>query len=197
MNAKELIEFTKIMNGLSVLYPKLPNYAAITAVNFYKERIVYGRDINDKPFKKRADEGKKNKGRAILVKTGKLKRDIHKISVTAERAIVGTSRLTEPYAKAHNEGFKGTVTVRAHGRNRYKKVKETYADRNGITRNRTSKQVDTAGSKIQVGTFSRKMDLPQRQYMGVSPLLDRRIQKVVTSKIIENIKQNSSYGQIN
>jgi hypothetical protein len=194
MDIKETIEFTKIMDGLSRLYPKLPNYAAITAVNFYKERFVVQRDIYDKPLKKRTSDTKKDKGRAIEVKSGRFKRDIQKILVTDTRAIVGTTRLTAPYAKAQNEGFKGTVTVRAHGRNRYKKVKEAYTDKNGRARNRTSKQVDTDKEKIQVGTFRRNMNLPERRVMGVSPLVDRRIQKTVTSKIIENIKENSSYG---
>lgn len=197
MDAKDTAEFLKIVDGLSRLYPKLPNYAAITAVNFFKERFVLGRDIYNVPFKKRKNNV--DPGRATLVGKGTaiLKRDVHKIFVNDVRAIVGTTKITAPYGKAHNEGFKGTVTVRAHGRHRYKKVKEKYTTKKGNERTRTSKQIDSSSGKIQVGTFRRKMNLPQRRFMGNSPFLDRRIQKEITKQMLDTIIKNSSYGQTN
>jgi hypothetical protein len=192
MDIKETIEFLKIVNALKLLYPKLPNFAAITAVNFFKERFVLGRDINNITFKSRAD--KRDRKRAILVGKGSgiLKRDIQKLKVTADYAIVGTTRLSAPYAKAHNEGFSGIVSVKAHTRVRYKKVKEKYTTKKGNEKTRTSKQVDSDSAKIQVGTFRRKMHLPKRQFMGASAFLDRRIQKLVTEQMIKTILANSS-----
>lgn len=199
MAAPDTIEFLRITDALGRLYPKLPNYAATVAVNFFKERFVVQRDINNRPFKKRKDDS--DKGRAILVGkgTGILKRDIHKQVVTDTYAIIGTSKLTAPYAKAHNQGFKGTVTVRSFTRRRYKKVKEKYTTKKGNERTRTSKQVNTDAGVIKVGTHRRKVDLPARTFMGVSAFLDRRIQATVTKQITQTIIANSTanYGKIN
>lgn len=197
MDVKETIEFTRIVSALGKLYPRLPNYAATVAVNYFKQRFVVQRDIFEKPLQKRKNNV--DPGRAILVGkgSGRFKRDIQKIRVTDTYAIVGTTKISAPYAKAHNEGFKGTVTVRQFTRRRYKHVKEKYTDKKGQSRSRTSKQVDTSTQPIIVGTFKRKMNLPKRQVMGVSPFVDRRIQAEVTRQIIYTIKTNSSYGQTN
>lgn len=184
---RETIEFTNIMNRLAAKYRVLPGIAATVAVNFFKERFVQQNwiDARTQPWKKRKSE--KDRGRAVLVKTARLKRDVQKIYVGDTYAIVGTTRLTAPYAKAHNEGFKGTVTVNAHRRNRYKKVKETYITKKGNQRTRTSKQVDQVTGPIQVGTHRRKMNIPQRRFMGPSPVLDNRIERQIAAELIRAI----------
>ena len=179
-------EFTRTIERLAQLYPKLPRVAAIVAVNFSKERFRMQNwvDRSREPWKKRKDT--KSKGRAILVKTGRLKRDVQVISVGRESAVVGTSNLTTPYAKTHNEGYTGTVTVKGHTRHRYKKVKESYTTRGGITRSRTSKQV--SGSTIAVRTHTRKMNLPARRFLGPSAVMDRRIERELTKQFINALK---------
>jgi phage gpG-like protein len=203
MAFNETIEFTRITNALSNLYPKLMNYAATTAVNFFKERFVVGRDINNIPFKKRSenDWGKKRGrdrkgGRGILIDTGTLKRDIQKLTVTSDYAIVGTTRISSPRAKAHNEGFKGEVTqnVKAHERRRFGKEKRgtgVYSVKTRKERTRTHKVV-TGTIKVKAFTRRIKQDIPQRQFMGNSPFLDRRIQAEQTRLIIETITKASS-----
>lgn len=183
----DLSEYDRLTDKLNKVYPNLMVLAAAEAVNFSKERFQKGVDIRDVPFVPR--KSKKDKGRAILVKTGALKRDVKVISVNEYEAHIGTTQTTVPYAKGHNEGFKGTVTVPAHTRIRTKKVKETYVDRNGKTRNRTSKQVDDGRGEIQVRTHERKMNLPQRQFLGQSAMLDERIEKVVGGKLISVVNQ--------
>lgn len=203
MAANDTIEFVRITNALTSLYPKLMNYAATTAVNFFKERFVVERDINNIPFKKRSENvwgekrGRDKKGgRAILVDTATLKRDIQKLTVSQEYAIVGTSRISAPRAKAHNEGFRGTVTqqVAAHQRRRFGKEKRGTGVFNVKTRKERTKTIKVVTGTVQVKAFTRriKQDIPQRQFMGNSPFLDRRIQAEQTRLIIQTIVKASS-----
>lgn len=199
---EDIKEFTRITQALGNLYPKLMNYAAIEAVNFFKERLTVGRDINNVPFKKRSDNiwirrGRDKKGgRAILVDTGTMKRDIQKIYVGADTAIVGTSRISAPRAKAHNEGFSGTVTqnVKAHTRRRFGKEKQGTGVFNVKTRRERTRTKKVVTGNIEVKPFTRriKQNIPQRQFMGNSPMLDRRIQAMVTRKTIETITKASN-----
>jgi len=200
MAFNDTIEFINITSALDKLYPKLMNYAATTAVNFFKERFVVGRDINNIPFKRRSEnvwgerrQRDKKGGRGILVDTGVLKRDIQKIRVTQDYAIVGTTRISSPRAKAHNEGFNGTVSqnVKAHTRGRYKIgiTKKTHL------KTRTKIQfgkIKTGDVFVKAFTRRIKQKIPKRQFMGNSPFLDRRIQAEQTRLIIETIKKASS-----
>lgn len=109
-------QFAKRIENLNKLYPRLPNIAATIAVKFSKDRFRAQNWIGDRtePWAKRKEtlrEAKKNRGRAVLVKTGRLKRSIRKIRTTATLAIVGTD---VPYAIYHNQGGKkaaGTFNV--------------------------------------------------------------------------------------
>ena len=58
-----------------------------------------------------------------------------------------------PYAKIHNEGFNGTVRVKAHS------------------------ALSKLGAKYQVKAHNKRMIMPQRQFMGVGPTLRMRLIK--------------------
>jgi phage gpG-like protein len=94
----------------------------------------------------------------LLLKTGRLKRSIRKISATTDRIIIGTD---VPYAQIHNEGgtINTTVTVRAHTRTR-------------------------RGRSENVRGHSRRMNLniPQRQFLGNSQVLQQRIFSHITAR---------------
>ncbi len=99
-------EFAKRINNLNKLYPRLPNLAATIAVKFSKDRFRAQNwvDTRTEPWPKRkenARQKRKNRGLAVLVKSGRLKRSIHKIRTTATLAVVGTD---VPYAPYHNQG---------------------------------------------------------------------------------------------
>ncbi len=192
MDAKEIQQFAKALIELGKLWPKLPNIAATVAVNFSKERFVQQNwvDKTTTTWKRNSDAAKrsKNRGRAILAKTARLKRDVQKIYVTGHSALIGTSRLTSPYAKAHNEGFRDIVTVKQHQRLRYKKVKEKYTTKKGNVRTRTSKQVDDTNPTISVRTHNRKMNIRQNRFLGPSSVLDTRIERQITAEMIKVLK---------
>ncbi len=80
-----------------------------------------------------------------------------------------------PYAKIHNEGFNGTVYVKAHkrtGKAIKTKVKGSTINGKGTTRTLT-----LMGAKHQVKPYSYKLRMPKRQYMGVGPTLRSRLIK--------------------
>lgn len=99
-------EFAKRIENLNRLYPRLPNLAATIAVKFVKDRFRAQNwiDTRTEPWPKRKEtdrQRRKNSGRAILVKSGRLKRSIRKIITTQTLAVVGTD---VPYAPYHNQG---------------------------------------------------------------------------------------------
>ncbi|MDV3605014.1 hypothetical protein CMU86_17855, partial [Elizabethkingia anophelis] len=65
------------------------------------------------PWEKRKNPtawGKKDDtGRALLVKSGKLKRSIRIASIQADKVTIAVGGADVPYARVHNEGFKGTI----------------------------------------------------------------------------------------
>lgn len=86
-----------------------------------------------------------------------------------------------PYAKQHNEGFEGTVTVKAHTRNKHRGdvLKEKYTNKKGKQATRSIKLTVTENVK----SHSRKMKIPKRQFMPTnstdSPVLNNAIQRQV------------------
>ena len=117
----------------------------------------------------------RNKGRAILVDTGYLKRSIRKISVAPLQATFGTDA---PYARAHNDGFKGTVNVGAHRRATIGTIKVS----TGKTGQPFQKKKTITGYG-QVKAHQRKMNLPRRRFIGYSPVL----QSILRRKAIVHI----------
>ena len=99
-------------------------------------------------------------GRATLVKSGKLRRDIKVRHKSFNRIVIGTGNITSDYAKAHNEGAKMTVTKKQRGffiaqYNNSKKNKELW--------------------KGLIG--AKTITIPQREYIGHSTQLNRKIVK--------------------
>jgi phage gpG-like protein len=91
-----------------------------------------------------------------------------------------------PYAKAHNEGFEGTVTVKAHTRNKYSKSKVG----TGKFTKKGKERMQTVTSKSgenRVKSHSRKMKIPKRQFMPTnsndSPILNNAISREITKDI--------------
>lgn len=136
----------------------LPTVLVNDAVNWTKDnfsRQGFPGKSFDK-WKARDPRSDRNKGRAILIDTGYLKRSIKKIHTGPLSASFGTSA---PYARAHNDGFRGTVNVKAHNR-----VKM------GMTVRGMEKKKTITGLG-NVKAHQRKMNLPRRRFIGYSPVL--------------------------
>jgi len=133
------------------------------------------------PWVKRKAKRDKRPGRAILVDSARLKRSIRIIRIGIAEAEVGTD---VPYAKAHNEGFRGLVTVKAHTRNRYSSSKVGTGKLTSSGKERL-KTVHAVSGSVNVPQFTRKMNLPKRQFMGYSPILENQIKRQLTANLLK------------
>ncbi|MGQ0740204.1 MAG: phage virion morphogenesis protein [Bacteroidota bacterium] len=124
-------------------------------------------------WKARSPGTKRNRGRAILIDTGYLKRSIRKIATGPLSATFGTDA---PYARAHNSGFRGTVNVKAHRR-----VKM------GMTVRGMQKQKTVVGSGT-VKAHQKRMNLPQRRFIGYSPVLQSILRRKAAIHIGRTLK---------
>lgn len=163
--------FRKLVDGIKKLQGDAPRMAGAKAVAFFKDSFkrqgwVYNASL------KRWEPRKQNQGkqRAILIKTGRLRRSIRIMATTATAVKVGSD---VPYAEAHNEGaeISAAVTVRSH-------------------RRRTRKGTTT------VNSHRRRVHhkIPRRQFIGHSPDLMKSIEREFTraaNKVMNEAWQNS------
>lgn len=191
MSKVDLIEFTRKLDALSQAYGRMPTEIAAIAVNFSKDRFrdQAWLDTTKHPWKKRATRraGGTKRSQTLLVDSGRLKRSIRKISANENAVIIGTDT---PYAKAHNEGFKGKVTqnVRAHKR---AKTKVGIVKR---TQRKRSTRIDWGRVKtgeIDVRAYKRVLNqnIPARPFMGQSYTLMVRIQNHATAQFIKALRK--------
>ncbi|MDQ3073270.1 MAG: phage virion morphogenesis protein [Bacteroidota bacterium] len=160
----ELPDFKAEKGDLEQLFRELPTIVGTMAVNFYDGSFDREGFINKSiekwaPRKGEDSKVKRSARKGLLIDTGELRKSIDFTPGIMEVTIFSD----KPYAAAHNEGFKGTVSIPAHVR----------------------KQRDK-----EVKAHSRKMNIPQRQFIGKSELLEKRIDHHVEKaldKIFKNI----------
>ncbi len=175
------INFEKIKleltNNLRIIILK----AGTEAINFTKDNFVKQgfRDIVTTPWPKRKNDTKKDSTRGILMKTGRLKRSIRLIKMTSSSVTIGTD---VPYAQAHNEGYKGIVTIPEHTRMLTKKQKVSTGKFTKTGKERMITAKIYAG-ETTVRQHTRRLNLPQRQFMGPSKSLNYRIQQIIQKEI--------------
>jgi phage gpG-like protein len=181
--------FKASLNAVATAIKGLPRKIGAQAVLFSKQRFreQAWADNATQPWAKRKRGAKRDSGRAILKDSGRLQRSIRIISVTPNSVTIGTD---VPYAQAHNEGFRGTQNVPAHTRSRYAKVKVgtgSFSVKTRKERTRTTKQA-VDGGDYPVKAFTRKMNLPKRQFIGNSQVLNNQIKRLITAEINRAMK---------
>ncbi|MDA6072071.1 hypothetical protein NJT12_20810 [Flavobacterium sp. AC] len=128
---------------------------------------------------------KSNKKRgSTLVDTGALRADNHYTTQPGQT----TLKNNRPYAKSHNEGFQGTVNVKAHTRNKYskKKVGTGRFTRNGNERMQTVTYKSGEGT---VKAHTRKMKIPKRQFMPTNERDSVVLNKAIERQVARDIKE--------
>lgn len=109
--------------------------------------------------------------RTILIKTGKLRAATYYTSQPGQFTINNPL----PYAKIHNEGFQGTVTVKAHSRNKYSKTKV----------GRRTMTMKTGESTVK--SHARRINMPRRQFIPTpsrpSPVLNNAILRMISKDL--------------
>ena len=188
---KETLQFTNLVNRVTASVQSIPQRAATLAVNFSKDRFRSQNwvDTTTQPWKNRKPMrwGRRERpGRAILVDSGRLRRSIRKILVSAEVVIIGTDA---PYARVHNEGFRGKVTQRvaSHKRNLTKF---------GVIRGKENKRstrvefgrVKRGETTVKTYTRTIRLHIPKRQFIGTSAILDAQLQRMMTAEITRAIR---------
>lgn len=185
----DISEWTRKMQALKATYAKIPAEIATLAVNFSKERLrdQAWLDETKHPWKprKKPRRGGKKRSQTLLVDTGRLKKSIRKISADANRIVIGTD---VPYASIHNYGgaitgtFKvRTHTVKAHRRRAHARVR---AGRTEKIKAQTVKTHIVAAHMRKVNTR-----IPQRQFLGDSYTLRRRIYLLTAARFSRALKQ--------
>jgi phage gpG-like protein len=187
---KETLEIERTLRLLEAAYKRLPNGVATVAVNFFKERFRAQNWIDDRtePWPKRKEfksaRQRVRQGRAILVKSGRLRRSIRKISANENEVVIGTD---VPYAQVHNDGFRGAVDVKAHTRKTHSRYRENgrISEKNG--RMGLKKIGTTTGSAVQ--SHTRHMNMPRRRFMGQSAALNKQIERFITAELMRAMKR--------
>jgi len=161
-------EFQKRIQSMSVEIKKaidvtIPRKVANTAVLHFKqsfqdegftdEKLEKWKEVKRRQSPSRADLA--NANLPILTGTGDLGRSIQSKVEPGKVTVISDV----PYAKAHKDGFSGTVSVKAHER----------------------KRKDGGSSNIRA--HSRNANIPKRQFIGDSKVLDDKIKNVITDEL--------------
>ena len=142
---------------------------AAQAVTFSKQRFreQAWADTRTEPWAKRKPGAPREKGRALLIDSGRLRNSIHRISVTNTSALIGTD---VPYAKIHNEG--GVLHPRVTKKMRGFAWKMYYATKQDKWKGLALTKKNTLNIRI-----------PKRKFMGNSAVQNRQLKRVLTLQI--------------
>lgn len=179
-------DLRKIQERYNQIKLTLPVKAGAVMVAFSKQRFrdqAWLGDISE-PWKPRKAIKKGNRGRSILVKSGYLRRSIRVVRYGNMSVTIGSDA---PYAHIHNEGFRGTVSVAAFKRKRFKKeMVETYA----LTKKGKQRKLTTVSviGEIDVKAHTRNINMPRRRFMGASQYLNAQIGRVIGAEIMRIFK---------
>lgn len=188
--------------AIKAAFTRLPKIVGNEGKNFFLQRFQQQNWLGNRtepwPQRKAGKWGKKGrnrKGRALLVMTGRLRRSLR---YTANADVI--RYYTDlPYARAHNEGFRGTVTQNVKS---FKRVQTLggIAAKFGKGRQFTTGAVSTLKTRrervlkvktdvtVKAHVRKVKMNLPKRQFMGNSPYLTNTLKRVITAEIMRALK---------
>lgn len=178
LNNIEQILQAKLKKALNSLPTVLVNDAVNWTKDNFDKQGFPGKTFE--PWKQRANG--KDPGRKILIGPGssRLKRSIRIVSTGPLKASFGTDT---PYAAAHNNGFKGTVNVKSHQRNKIGTIKVS----SGKTGKFNTKK--TIVGKGTVKAHQRHMNLPRRRFIGYSPVLQSILRRKALIHIGRELKK--------
>lgn len=155
---------------------QVPKIGGVEVVNFALDNFK-AQAWNGTPWEKRKHKPKRGAGnQQLLVQSGRLRKSIRVTRTTATSVTVGSD---VPYARAHNDG--ALISRNAHSetfvRNRYSTGK-----RKGLFKKGTS---SGQGFTFKASSFN----MPQRQFLGGSPELKQRLQKVIKEHLLTEIRK--------
>lgn len=184
MNNEEVIK--AVEQRVRAAIRTLPRLVGNEAVNFSKDSFRRQGWLGDsfQPWPARKAGGKwgktpRNKGRAILIDTGKMRRATRVISADLQEIKIGND---VPYAQAHNDGVSlrsVTQHVKAHRRKR---------KQNNVSGAR-GKKIASGITFVKSHERKIRVKIPRRRFIGNSPYLNRNISRLIASQINKAINQ--------
>jgi phage gpG-like protein len=150
--------FDELENYLEALPAQILNEAAnITAAtavdSFQKNFTKKGFDGNPwEPAKVKKKTG------SLLVDSGDLLGSIEPKHIGPDKVVIGAGGYKAPYAKVHNEGFEGSVSVPEHTRK-------------------------SPWGTVNVKAHTRQANIPQRQFMGRSEEVAQEVRDAIQDYI--------------
>lgn len=175
--------FDKALKNMERLKETLPPLLANQAQNFFVQswRKQGWDDGGIQRWKPRQDKGPKSQGRAILVKSGKLRRaigqSIREQSFERIKLVVAL-----PYAFVHNEGYNGPR--RAHSRAVFSRSSTTQFI--GLQRKDGNRKLPKTPVYPKAGEQKVKahnLNIPKRQFMGDSKTLRKQQEKLIEKEL--------------
>lgn len=109
-----------------------------------KQEKLSGRETTDTKTGEKVREGG-----ALNVKTGRLRRSVHDAVIAQPNEVIGVVSTNVKYARAHEYGFSGAVTVREHLR---------------MAKTAFGRAIKNPRQVI-VKTHSRKVEIPERSFL--------------------------------
>jgi phage gpG-like protein len=168
----------QVQNYANNRYPSVAGNIALRFINGnFRAQGFQGKSFE------RWQKSKKNKG-ATLVDKGHLRAATHYTTQPGQTTIKNSM----PYAKANNEGFEGTVTIKAHTRNKYSRTK-TGTGRFTKSGKERMQTVTAKSGESNVKVHSRKMKMPKRQFMPTSENDSPVLNNAITREVSKDIKQ--------
>lgn len=171
----------------------LPYKVGVLMVAFTKDRFKYQNWLDTYPVawprrkKNRwSNKGKtpNDAGRALLVKSGRLRRATRIVSTTPNSVTIGNDT---PYAAVHNNGERMKFTQNVDGFVRMNKKRDGFSAVKGKEGKRSTrvKFVKTASgiSNVKAHKRSYNYKMPQRQFMGESKYLNMQIKRLISAEI--------------
>lgn len=158
----------QLLQALNRLKQRRLNIVGTIATTFFKRDIFNAKGFIDQGIKKWQDratndtgkKGKKSKSRALLIYTGNLRRSIRILHISTNSVSVGSKGVK--YAEIHNTG--GTIT-------------QTPTDKQRRFFWAMHKQTNNDNWKYAALAQTIHIRIPQRQFIGTSAALDKRIQR--------------------
>ncbi len=157
-------DLLKKVDAIKNILNRAPEAIGVIAVNHFKQNFERQGFVDDvkTPWQARKKDKGKDKGRAILRKSGRLANSLRVTRANTEEVAIGTD---VPYARIHNEGgeIKQAARSELFIRNRYKR---------GVKKGKFAK-----GKKKGRGfTYTdRVIRMPKRQFLGNSKNLNYKI----------------------
>lgn len=168
--ALNYIQYIKIITNWRQFKTNIPQFIGQQAVKFIKNDVFKREYLNNnEQWKQRKFADNNAKRRALLVKTGALKRSIKVIKVLGNAVVVGSTALK--YNKMHNQG--GEIDITA-------KMKRFFWAKYYSTKQQHWKAMALKQTKIKI---------PKRQYIGNSKELEQILKAAIEKRLIEILKK--------